>query len=224
MSRAFDNIEASAKAEGRLSLPMRPIGPIAPSNGQVLLYALDSEESSITQPEEEFSARAREIDREYIRMNSGYALSVLPSSQPEDLFILDRIYEADLPLIGWMREVYRPLSIEFSERIHFAEPKNFSAVVSDLLVAAPEVCAVSTICYSHNLGRRFPCADEIAASGYLNSKTTLGNLSRKHSFVIPESLITTVGELGSVAKTKFRFPDEPVYMKVDGLASANHAG
>jgi hypothetical protein len=127
----------------------RPIGPIAPTSEKVLLYALDAEESSVTQPEEELTARAQRIDEEYVRSNSAFVLSVLPATKPADLFILDEVFRDQMHLVDWLRDAYHPLGVEFSENIFFAPPKRFPLTVKELL-REHEVAAVSTICFSYN--------------------------------------------------------------------------
>ncbi|MFB9905559.1 hypothetical protein [Allokutzneria oryzae] len=193
------------------------VGPIAPMPGRTTLYALDAEESSVTEPEEKFSDRTVRIDGEYTRSNSAYAISVLPATEKDDIFILDEAYRSQTWLIDWLRKVYRVLGIEFAERIHFATPKNFAATSVPLLEQDSAVAAVSTICYSYNLCKTFPVEQHTRTSGYLNAKTSFPDLAKKYSFDIPKSVVTAVRHLRAVAVSEFGFPTVPVYVKMDGL-------
>lgn len=196
---------------------MVPVGPIAPLVDKAMIYALDAEESSMIQPVEKLTDHAVRLDEEYTRSNCTYSMSVLPATQSKDTFILDDVYRSQPELVDWLRQMYRHVGIEFSNRIQFAKPKQFAPLVAELLREDSEISAVSTICYSYNLGKTFPCMRQVATSRYLNAKTSLPGLSERYSFSIPETTVSTIAQVREVAEREFNFPHVPVYVKMDGL-------
>ncbi|HKU18131.1 MAG TPA: hypothetical protein VJP80_02550 [Candidatus Saccharimonadales bacterium] len=197
-------------------------GPAKPLYDRTMLYALDAEESTMQQPYAELSSAARKEDVQYVRDNSVYTCSVLPSTQPDDVFMLDAAYEAQPQLIQWLRDVYANLGVQFSRHIVYAPPQQFAAKSAELLKARPDLQTVASICYSYNAQRAFPDEQHLAASIRVNAKTTLTNLAKQYGFAIPRSFVTTVAKAASLYDREFAAHQTSVYVKLDGLGGGSN--
>ncbi|HSX33329.1 MAG TPA: amino acid adenylation domain-containing protein [Candidatus Saccharimonadales bacterium] len=193
------------------------VGPVTPFIDGPIIYALDSEESSMLGPESDLSPSDIEEDDAYIRENSLYTLSILLTSRPEDYYILDTIYESQAYLIDWLRKLYAPLGVGMSEHVLFAEPKHYAETAKQVLESESGVRAITTICYSYNLAQTFPDSTHLEASRYVNAKTALPLLGQKYNLSVPHTIITTVAQVVEKCKTDFDLDHSSVFAKLDGL-------
>ena len=198
------------------------IGPIRPLPSKPMLYALDAEESSMQEPEEELSKEGQAIDEAYIRENSIFAFSMLPSTKPEDFLILDEVYEHQPELLAWFRSVYDKLNVHMTDQVQYATPKHFKRKVVRILADHSELDVVSTVCYSYNSQDLFPDNTHLLASRHVNAKTALGELSEKYHFSIPKTVLTSVAEAPARFKQEFSNQGQSVYAKVDGLGGGSN--
>lgn len=201
-----------------LSKNLNPfVGPVPPQPDKIMLYALDAEESSMIQPEEHLTKLSKEIDSQYVRLTTAYTTSVLLSSKKDDHFILDEVFQNQMPLIDWLRRVYDSIGIQITDHIHFAPPKRFAAKAQKIIEKETTISVISTICFSYNLSRFFPIQQYLAPNKLLNSKTALPALAEKYHFTIPPTFVTTIGELLPACTDRFKFPEQSVFVKIDGL-------
>lgn len=197
-------------------------GPTKPLYDRTMLYALDAEESSMLQPYSALTSSARTEDAQYIRDNSVYTCSVLPSTQPEDVFILDSVYKTQPHLVQWLREVYVRLGVQFSKHVEYASPLRFATKSVELCKERPDLQTVASICYSYNSQAAFPDKQHLTASARVNAKTTLAQLATQYGFTIPRSILTTVAEAAAVYDNELAADQKSVYVKIDGLGGGSN--
>ena len=192
------------------------IGPTLGESIEPIIYCLDSDESSMIQPETQLSERARKSDLEYMQNNTAFMLSVLASTKPTDHLILDQKHLDTPELLKYTYGIYEKLSLTPTKNIHYAKQKNFANTAKNLQKELG-IKTISSIGYSYLLAETFPIQERLAISKYVNAKTSLLPLSQKYNFSIPDSLLINLSEITPEKLDSLRFPSDPIYVKTDGL-------
>lgn len=199
-----------------MSIPKYFVGPTLGKAGEPLLYCLDSDESGMICPEDQFTEHAKAADEEYVRNNSAFILAALATTKKDDNFILDGEFKNVPHLLRWQISIYKKLGLQPTQNIHFAPVKTF-ATLAKTLAQKEKIKTISTIGYSFLMQKFFPIDPILKVSKTVNAKTSLLPLSQKYHFSIPKSVLCKLSEL-TVAKLKILdFPAKPVYLKIDGL-------
>ena len=198
-------------------LPMiETVGPTLGNGREPILYCLDSDESSTLEPESSLSPHAKSADEDYIKSNVAFTLSVLPTTQPHDLLILDHTFTTMIPFLQWHQKIYRQLGLNPTHQLHFAPSKKFAPLAQKLATQA-HLSTLSTIGFSYLQEQTFPNPEMLEISKKMNAKTSLPELAKMYGFPIPPAKILPWHELSLPSLHSLGFPRQPVYLKIDGL-------
>lgn len=197
------------------------IGPTLGPSHKPVIYSLDSDESSMIAQEQQLTEREKAFDKEYVENNTAYTLSMLSYTKPSDYIILDKNFQNRSELVPWTQKMFAELGIETAEHIQYAEPKKFPELAKKL-AAEHSIDTIATIGYSYVLNSYFPVEKYLEISKIINSKTELLGLSEKYKFSIPYSVVTTLSELQQHVPEQFNFPEQALYIKLNGLGGGNN--
>ncbi|WP_194847297.1 GNAT family N-acetyltransferase [Candidatus Neptunochlamydia vexilliferae] len=192
------------------------VGPTLGSQGEPVIYSLDSDESSAITPEEALSEEAKASDREYAQNNTAFTLAAAATANKEDHVILDTAFQQAPSLLEWQFSIHEKLGLEVTKNIHFAPSKSFAPLAKEL-AKKTGISTISTIGYSFLLNETFSIEEELTISKKVNAKTSLLELSKLYEFPISPSKLLSFDDLTSEALESLGFPNQPVYLKANGL-------
>lgn len=210
-SGKVDRVLLANETTNKINIPI--IGPnIYPD--RKILYCLDSDESHVTSFQRKLTKYELKQDKMYARDNSSFGLSMQLCTNPDDGIILDEKYLELQKELKWLYSCWDKLNIKYTKNVYYSSPKNFINTTKTIL-DKDNYDAISTISYSFLLNNYSNLKDEILASSYVNSKTSLVGLAHKFNFKIPKTKVIKIKDLPRIANKikKGNF----LFIKTDGL-------
>jgi hypothetical protein len=197
------------------------IGPIVGRDDNPIVYALDSDETYMQKKEDELTDHDKKVNASYVRDNTAFITAIIPSTKPEDIFLLHSEYETQMSFIEWHIDQFRKMGLNPTSNFRFAPAKQVAHYAKDI-AQQNNIEIISTISYSYLLVADYDIKDKLEASIRVNSKKTLATIAETYDVSVPKTIAFSKRSITQSDLDSINFSDKGGYIKFDGLGGGNN--